>query len=136
MSTDDRDVLELLQSELEFVEQGGYGRTVRTPWQPKTPLQDSLTCINYPYHEKVHPCSECHLIDFVPGERRAEQVPCQFIPLDASGETIDELMLKGNQHQLEEKLKVWLRARIKEIETSRAATQWQLKVSEVRVGCI
>ena len=32
MAKDDRDILELLKEELAFVEQGGYGRSVRTPW--------------------------------------------------------------------------------------------------------
>jgi hypothetical protein len=30
-----RDVLEVLQFELDFLEQGGYGRSVRTPRQPR-----------------------------------------------------------------------------------------------------
>jgi len=30
MTQDDRDVLELLKTELDFIEQGGYGRSVRT----------------------------------------------------------------------------------------------------------
>ena len=45
MEKDDRDILELLKEELAFVEQGGYGRSVRTPWLPKSAFQDSLTCI-------------------------------------------------------------------------------------------
>jgi hypothetical protein len=31
MAQDKRDVLEVLQFELSFLEQGGYGRSVRTP---------------------------------------------------------------------------------------------------------
>jgi hypothetical protein len=119
MSRDDRDILEVLQSELDFIEKGGYGRSVRVPWRAKSPLQDSLTCINYPYLEKAHPCSDCQLIDFVPGEKRSERVPCHFIPLNESGETIDTLESEDNQQRLEEKLKVWLRLRIKEVEGAR-----------------
>ena len=33
MATDERDILELLKDELNFIEKGGYGRSVRTPWQ-------------------------------------------------------------------------------------------------------
>lgn len=123
MSTDDRDILEVLQSELDFIEKGGYGRSVRTPWKPQSPFQDSLTCINYAYEEKAHPCSECHLIDFVPSERRAEAVPCHFIPLDESGQTIENLELKDNQQKLEQALKTWLRAKIKEIEATRSGAK-------------
>jgi hypothetical protein len=49
MATDDRDMLEVLKEELDFIEKGGYGRSVRTPWKPKSPFQDSLTCLNYGY---------------------------------------------------------------------------------------
>ena len=47
MAKDDRAILELLKDELAFVEQEGYGRSVRTPWLPRSTLKDSLTCINY-----------------------------------------------------------------------------------------
>ena len=47
MTKDDRDILEILKDELSFIEKGGYGRSVRTPWQPKSVFQDSLACINY-----------------------------------------------------------------------------------------
>lgn len=118
MSTDDRDILQLLRAELDFIDQGGYGRYVRTPWKAKSPFEDSLTCINYAYLEKTHSCTECHLIDFVPTEHREEKAPCHFIPLNESGETIDDLESKDNQQKLEEALKTWLRVKIKKIEVA------------------
>jgi hypothetical protein len=120
MSTDDRDILEVLQAELKFIEQGGYGRSPRTPWKPKSAFQDSLTCINYQYPNKVHPCTACHLIEFVPPEARSEEIPCHFIPLNESGDTLDQLEAEDNQQKLEEALKAWLRARIKEISAAAA----------------
>ena|ERR1700730_8803131 len=119
MTTDDRDILEVLQAELDFIEKGGYGRSPRTPQKSKSPFQDSLTCLNYAYPEKVHPCSECHLIDFVPSDRRSEEIPCHFIPLNESGETLEQLDAEDDQYKLEEALKLWLRARIKEIQAAR-----------------
>jgi hypothetical protein len=119
MSADDRDILEVLEAELDFIEKGGYGRSPRTPWKAQSPLQDSLTCINYTYREKVHPCNECHLIAFVPGDRRSEEIPCHFIPLNESGETLEQLEGEDNQQKLESALKAWLRAKIKEIEAAR-----------------
>ena len=122
MASDERDMLEVLRAELDFIEQGGYGRSPRNPHQPKSSFQDSLTCINYASAERLHPCNECHLIDFVPKEARCENVPCHFIELNESGETLEELEAADNQHRLETALKNWLKARIKEIENSRQAS--------------
>ena len=120
MAKDDRDILELLKEELDFIEKGGYGRSVRTPWQPKSAFQDSLTCINYGYPYRAHPCNECHLLDFVSPEHHGEQVPCHFISLNEAGETIEDLEAEDNQAKLEQKVGGWLRAKIKEIEEERA----------------
>ena len=108
MARDDRDLLELLKEELAFIEQGGYGRSVRTPWKPTSTFQDSLSCINYGYPYRAHPCNECQFIDFVSREDRATDIPCHHIPLNAQGETIADLELTDNQHKLEEEVKAWL----------------------------
>jgi hypothetical protein len=120
MAKDDRDIIELLKDELDFIEKGGYGRSVRTPWKPKSAFQDSLTCINYGYPYRAHPCNECHLLDFVSPEHQAEEVPCHFIPLNEAGETIEELESLDNEAKLEQSVRDWLRARITEIEAKRA----------------
>lgn len=117
MSNDERDILEVLRTELDFIEKGGYGRDVRKPWHERSIFRESLSCVNYALPEKEHPCEECHLIDFVPPERRHEEVPCHFIPLTEGGDTIETL--EGNQSGLEEALKHWLRAKIEEIEAAR-----------------
>lgn len=120
MRKDDRDILETLKQELDFIEKGGYGRSVKTPWKPTSAFQDSLSCLNYGYPYKAHSCSECFLIDFVPVKGCAEAIPCHHIPLNETGDTIESLEGEENQHKLEENLKVWLRARIKELEAARA----------------
>jgi hypothetical protein len=122
MSKDDRDILEVLKEELDFLEQGGYGRSVRTPWKPTSAFQDSLICINYGYPYRAHPCSECFLLEFVPVESRATPIPCHHIPLneEAAPETIATLELQGDDDRKEDLLKGWLGARINEIEAQRA----------------
>jgi hypothetical protein len=120
MATDERDILELLKEELDFIESGGYGRSVRTPWLNKSVFQDSLSCINYGYPYRAHPCNECHLLEFVGPEDQTQPVPCHYIPLNADGETIEDLELKDNQAHLEREVKAWLRAKIKQIEEQRA----------------
>ena len=119
MTQDERDILEVLRAELDMIEKGGYGRSVRTPWKPTSIFQDSLTCINYGYPYRAHPCSECLLDGLVPPESRSEVVPCHHIPLNAEGETVESLELKDDQRLTEETVKRWLRAKIAEIETER-----------------
>ena len=125
MAKDDRDILELLKEELAFIEQGGYGRSVRAPWLPKSAFQDSLTCINYGYPYRAHSCTECHLLDFVPGEHQGETIPCHFIPLNEAGETIEDFEEKNNQSRLEANLKKWLAGKIGEIESARVVNECQ-----------
>jgi hypothetical protein len=118
MAQDQRDMLELLQEELSFIEQGGYGRSVRTPWLPKSIFQDSLSCLNFGYPYRAHPCSECRLLDFVAPEHRCEAVPCHYIQLDESGHTVEDLEAEDNETRLERLVKEWLRSRIHELEVA------------------
>lgn len=123
MARDDRDILEVLKEELDFIEKGGYGRSVRTPWKPTSTFQDSLTCLNYGYPYRAHPCSECRLLEFVKPEDRVTSIPCHHIPLNESGETIEDLEAEDNDAKLERKVGDWLRARIKLIEEERATRE-------------
>lgn len=130
MPKDDRDLLELFKEELDFLEKGGYGRSVKTPWKPTSAFQDSLTCINYGYPYRAHPCDECHLIDFVPAEKRTETIPCHHIPLDCRGETIESLEMEDNQQRLENAIKDWLRIRIRQMEEERALREMDFLTAE------
>jgi hypothetical protein len=125
MAKDERDILEILRDELVFIEKGGYGRSVRTPWLPKAIFQDSLTCLNYGYPYRAHPCAECRLLDFVGPEDHSQTVPCHFIPLNDAGKTIDELELEGSEWQTINTVKKWLQGKIGQIEAERANTFWQ-----------
>jgi hypothetical protein len=121
MSNDDRDILEVLKAELDFIEKGGYGRSVRTPQQPTSIFQDSPSCLNLGDPRRKHPCGECLLIDFVPAEEQREPVPCHRIPLNESGDTVEALEGEEDQQRLEEAVKDWLLAKIKQIEQERSA---------------
>jgi hypothetical protein len=113
MATDDRNLLDILKAELDFLEKGGYGRSVRTPWEPTSAFQDSPSCAVFPTHNHIE---ECVLMKFVPLDKRLEPVPCHHIRLNEMGETVDELERRGDQQRLEENLKTWLRAQIKQLE--------------------
>jgi len=121
MSNDQRDILEVLKFELNFLEQGGYGRSVRTPWKPTSIFLDSPSCINFNDSDRPHPCNECLLTDFVPLKCQEESVPCHHIPLNAQGETVYTMERQRDQIDTEEALKNWLRTTIKRIEQERAA---------------
>jgi len=116
MSNDDRDILELLNDELDFIGKGGYGRSVRTPWKPKSTFKDSLICLNYGYPTRVHSCNSCHLHDFVSTEHHSSELPCHSISLNAAGDTVEHLEAGDNQAKLERSVADWLRTRIGDIE--------------------
>jgi len=120
MAQDEGDLLEVLKFELKFLEDGGYGRSPRTPWRPTNTFQDSPICLNFDDPARPHPCNECLLMRFVPEERRNENVPCWFIPLSEKGETIDYFSRCSTQQELEEALGDWLRGQIRTIELERA----------------
>jgi len=120
MSDDKRDVLEVLKFELQFLEQGGYGRSVRTPWIPTSAFQDSPSCLNFNDPARPHACSECLLTDFVPRKLQGEEVPCHHIPLNSEGETVHSLERQGTQLEIEEALKKWLKEAIARLEKERA----------------
>ena len=119
MNQDNRDSLQVLKAELDFIEKGGYGRSVKTPWQPTSVFQDSPSCLNLGDSERAHPCSECLLIDFVPSADRTEAVPCHHIPLDSRGRTIDELEWNENQLETEDAVKNWLLVTITRLEANK-----------------
>lgn len=125
MAKDGRDIVEVLQQELSFIEKGGYGRSVRTPWLPKSIFQDSLTCLNYGYPFRAHPCSECHLLDFVPPEHRSQMVPCHYIRLDKAGDTIEELESEGSEYRTQNLVGEWLRTQINRIGAERTKRFWE-----------
>jgi hypothetical protein len=116
MATFDNDLLELLKSELAFIEKGGYGRSVKTPWLPSSIFQDSTICLNYADPKRARPCDDCVLMPFVPESNLLDCIPCHHIPLDDSGQTVESLERSGDQNQLEEAVKGWLRYRIAQLE--------------------
>src|ERR1700688_4994430 len=122
MQKDERDLLEVLKFELQFLEDGGYGRPPRTPWRPQYIFEDSPTCMNYDSKENPGPCSDCVLIHLVPAELCSAKIPCRHIPLNASGETLDSLYRYSEQNEIEETVGDWLRAiaiiqRLEELRT-------------------
>ncbi len=130
MHRDERDLLEVLKFELEFLEAGGYGRSPKTPRRQPLIFEDSLTCMNYDSKENRNPCSECVLMQLVPPEFKLAQVPCRRIPFNEAGESLDTLYRDGDQRALEDAARKWLRATIlrleeKQVDATRNGSQAQ-----------
>ena len=53
MPRDDRNLLEVLKFELEFLEQGGYGRLPREAWRARFVFEDSPTCMNFNSKDRI-----------------------------------------------------------------------------------
>jgi hypothetical protein len=122
-STDHKDTLDVLKSELAFIEHGGYGRSVRTPWRPTSIFLDSPSCLNFSDPQRSHPCEECLLMNFVPPERRDAGLPCHHIPLTTAGDTVHSAAGWADQSELEEAVKGWLRRSIIQLEQRKHAQQ-------------
>jgi hypothetical protein len=113
------EILENLKFELDFIEDGGYGRSVRTPWKPTCIFEDTITCINFGEPERSRRHEGCLLMDFVPTEKRSESVPCHHIPLNDAGESIDQIEARRGQEEALEAVKIWLRKKISQLELER-----------------
>jgi hypothetical protein len=113
---DERDLLEVLRSELNFLEKDGYGHSARESWRPVFIFEDSPTCMNYDCKTNPAPCSDCVLMQLVPPEFRLGKTPCRRITLNATGETLDSLYRSGDQPEIEETLRNWLEATITQLE--------------------
>jgi hypothetical protein len=116
MSTDNRDLLNVLQKELEFLEKGGYRETGKVPWRPQFIFQDSPTCLNFDLSQQPKPCSDCTLTQLVPENLRDKKIPCRYIPLNEKGETIDSFYRSGTRSELEDTFGRWLRTTIHTLE--------------------
>ena len=127
MQKDERDLLDVLKFELNFLEKGGYGRSVKTPWRPQFIFEDSPTCMNYDSKDNKAPCSECVLMQLVPPEGWTKPIPCRHIPFNAEGETLETLYAHGDQFETEEVYGKWLRETIETLETQREIRQAEVK---------
>jgi hypothetical protein len=110
MPKDERDLLEVLECELQFLEQGGYSQSPKTPWRPRFIFEDSPTCMNYDSKKKPGPCSDCVLMHLVPAKFSSTKIPCRHTALNAAGETLDSLYRYGDPGETEQTVGNWLRS--------------------------
>ncbi len=128
MEKDERDLLDVLKFELNFVEKGGYSPSPREPRKMNFIFEDSPTCMNYDSKDNPGPCGECVLMGLVPPGQRSQTIPCRHIPLDAAGQTLDSLYRQAEPAEIGEIYEKWLRAtiaKLSEEREKRAATPAQ-----------
>jgi hypothetical protein len=117
MPQDSRDVLQILRYELNYLEQGGFDRD-RALLGTESPFLGTFSCINYGDPLRSHACHECTLHQFVPDDKKTEEIPCHFIRLNPSGETIAKLLEKNDAARMKAALENWLRATISRMEST------------------
>ena len=118
MATDNRNLLDVLKFELDFLEKGGYGTSPREPWRCPLIFEDSPSCMNYDSKENPSPCEECVLMQLVPPEDRGRTIPCRHIPLSPNGETLESLYHWASQREIEDVMRNWLRTTIAKMESA------------------
>jgi hypothetical protein len=116
MGTDIKEIIEQLKLERDILKDGGYGRSVRTPWKPTTLFRDSVTCLNFGETVKKHPCNECLLWEWVPEGDHDHDIPCHFIPLNDQGDTIASLEEANDREKAEAALLDWVERTISALE--------------------
>lgn len=115
MPVDTRQLLEVLRSELSYLEQGGFDRE-QVLFGTASPFVGTPGCINLGDPLRRHECGECCLSEFVPEGKREEKFPCHHIALNAAGETIASLMTNSDPQRLPDALEHWLRNTIALLE--------------------
>jgi len=113
----------MLKIEKSILQDGGYGRSVRTPWKENRLFRDSVICLNLGEEMARIPCRECLLWDFVPAEHRTEEIPCHFIPLNEMQESVYSLEQAGKREDAEQALLDWLNQTIGQLEKRLAEEQ-------------
>ncbi|HJW98918.1 MAG TPA: hypothetical protein VJ453_02100 [Terriglobales bacterium] len=104
------DLVKVLETELRFLDKGGYQDSQM--WRPQFIFLDSPSCIHPAGSGRPKACKDCSLVGFVPKPRLSAPVPCHHIPLTKEGFTVDSLSRWGTHEELESALRSWLKEKI------------------------
>ena len=118
MENNRKRTLDVLRTELAFIEIGGY--SAWPAWEPKLIFEDSPTCMNYGHGANRKTCSECALMQFVPKEYELQKRACRFIPLNAGGETLDQMYHYAGAKEIEDAVTCWLKTTVAELNKPEA----------------
>jgi hypothetical protein len=123
------ETLTFLKEELAFLERGGYGGTM--PWKPVSIFLDSPSCPNRLDAQQAASCPTCWLYQFVPEQYRNEPQPCHFLALNRDGETVHSMSRQYTPGEVEDALKQWLVAEIRQLEASEPSEAGKTRRGEV-----
>jgi hypothetical protein len=113
MRKDEQNLLNVLRSELKFLENGGTRSSL--VWRPRFIFEGSAACVNTNCNSNPSPCGDCFLLQLVPPELRAGIAPCRHGALHSEGQT-PASRYPPHENETEQTLLKWLAATIVQLE--------------------
>ncbi|HUS19618.1 MAG TPA: hypothetical protein VMZ25_08200 [Terriglobales bacterium] len=120
MPRDMRELAKVLQSELIFLEAGGYSAWAGARWRLPLIFEESPTCPNFNDTSASFACKNCAMFRLVPLQHQGKMVPCRHIPLNELGETLDSLYRGKTMEELQPVLRQWLIRKINELQAKQS----------------
>jgi hypothetical protein len=117
MAHDISEILQVLRYELNYLEQGGFARD-RALLGTESPFRGTFACLNFRDALEAHACRECLLYQFVPDDKRNQELPCHHILLDDRGATIQQCLDSNDPERMANLLKHWLQTTITQLEAT------------------
>jgi hypothetical protein len=110
-----KNLLQVLDAELRFVDGGGY-TDLSTHGYPQPFFSRSPSCPNFGLIRMNTPCSDCDWMRFVPAHLRDQEFPCRFVQVSPNGETIMTVWNDGGVEAVTGHLRHWLPIQMATIE--------------------
>lgn len=124
MPRDNRNLLRLLQSELVFLDAGGYSAWAGARWRLPLIFEESPACPNFNDMTHATACQDCALMRLVPLRARHTPVPCRYIILDNLGQSLASLYQSSTVEELTRVYRGWLQRTIEQLERKETRRRW------------
>ena len=124
MPKDLRNLVQVLRSELVFLDAGGYSAWAGARWRLPLIFEESPACPNFNDCTHTVKCQDCSLARLVPLRHRFREVPCRHIALDAAGDTLDSLYRSATEEELQRVYRGWLVSTLDLLEKKQVRRQW------------
>jgi hypothetical protein len=121
---DRRDLLQVLRSELTFLDAGGYSAWAGTRWRLPLIFEESPACPNFNDATWSVRCRDCVLAKLVPLRNQGRDIPCRSIALDDAGTTLEALYRTAATEELFRVYRQWLERTIAQLEGKVRRRDW------------